>query len=212
MTSIQKEGAIVFDFDGTLVDSFPIALDIFYSLTHTDALNDKDMMRLRGMSLLEVAKELRIPGYAVPFLVLRGRRVMRRRMNEVHIIAGMEQVIRELDKTYKLFILSSNSPKNIEAMLARYKLDECFVGVHGNVPLLGKARALRQLLRQFELNPDRTWYVGDEARDIEAAHKNKIKTVAVSWGYNNIHVLKEHDPELLVFTVEELLSCFKNNS
>lgn len=208
MEQTEKQGAIIFDFDGTLVDSFPVALDIFYSLTHTGALTEKDMMRLRGMSLLQVAKELRIPGYAIPFLVLRGRRTMRRRMDEVGLIAGMETVIRQLAKTHKLFILSSNSPRNISIILNRYDLTSAFAGIHGNVPLLGKARALRRVLKHYGLDAASTWYVGDEARDIEAAHKTKLKAIAVSWGYNNIHVLKEHHPEVLVFTVEELLSCF----
>jgi phosphoglycolate phosphatase len=206
-----KQGVIVFDFDGTLVDSFPVALDIFYEITHTQALEQTDMMRLRSMTMLQVAKDLRIPIYAIPFLLVRGRRIMRRRMHDVHLIAGMESAISELYKTHKLFILSSNSAHNITLILKRYKLTGYFSGVYGSVPLLGKARALRRLLRQNSLDSAQTWYVGDEARDIEAARKNNLSSIAVSWGYNNIHVLQQHQPTVLVFTTEELMSSFKNN-
>jgi phosphoglycolate phosphatase len=132
-------------------------------------------------------------------------------MHDVHLIAGMESAISELYKTHKLFILSSNSAHNITLILKRYKLTGYFSGVYGSVPLLGKARALRRLLRQNSLDSAQTWYVGDEARDIEAARKNNLSSVAVSWGYNNIHVLQQHQPTVLVFTTEELMSSFKNN-
>jgi phosphoglycolate phosphatase len=204
-------GAIVFDFDGTLVDSFPVALEIFYDLTHTDALEQTDMMRLRGMTMLQVAKELRIPAYAIPFLLIRGRRMMRRRMHDVRLIADMKAAIEALHKTHKLFILSSNSPHNIWLTLTKYELADYFSGIHGNVPLLGKARALRRLLKHYRLDSKQTWYVGDEARDLDAAQKNDMRAVAVSWGYNNIHVLREHKPTALVFTTEELVRCFDNN-
>jgi len=206
-----RQGAVVFDFDGTLVDSFPVALDIFYEITHTSAFEQEDMMRFRGMTMLQLAKDLRIPIYAIPFLLVRGRQIMRRRMHNVQLIAGMESAIQELYETHKLFILSSNSSHNISSILERYNLTHYFSGVYGSVPLLGKARALRRLLKQYRLDTSQTWYVGDEARDIEAAQKNHLNSIAVSWGYNNIHVLQQHRPMTLVFTTEELVSCFKNN-
>lgn len=207
----QRRETIIFDFDGTLVDSFPVALDIFYALTHSDPLPRQDMTRLRGMTLVQVAKELRIPTYSIPFLLFRGRRVMRKRMTEVDMIAGMEAVIRDLARTHKLFILSSNSPANITMILERHDIRGCFEEIHGNVPLLAKSRALRQLLRKKALKKPEVWYVGDEARDIESAHKNGIKSIAVSWGYNNIHILSQHTPTALVFSTVELLDCFKHN-
>lgn len=208
----DKQRAIVFDFDGTIADSFPIALEIFYALTHITPLQSEDMTRLRGMTLIQVAKELRIPMYLVPLLLIRGRSIMRKRMHEIEIIAGMDEAIRVLYKTHTLFILSSNSQRNITLMLSKYGLVDCFEEIHGSVPLLGKARRLHKILKHYGLNPAETWYVGDEARDIEAARKSHMKTAAVSWGYNNIHVLKQHQPDALVFTPDELLDCLKNNS
>lgn len=207
----DKQRAIVFDFDGTIADSFPVALEIFYALTHTGPLPDEDMTRLRGMTLIQVARELKIPMYVVPFLLIRGRAMMRKRMHEITMIDGMEEVIRELSEMYTLFILSSNSQRNITMMLAKYQLVDCFDEIHGSVPLLGKARRLRQIMKRHKLVPIETWYVGDEARDIEAARKSHMKTVAVSWGYNNIHVLKSHMPDALVFTPDELSNCLKHN-
>jgi phosphoglycolate phosphatase len=204
----DKQGAIIFDFDGTLADSFPIALEIFYALTHIKALEQDDMAHLRGMTLIQIARQLKIPLYHVPFLLFRGRRFMRRRIADVTLFIGVEQVIRDLAKTHKLFILSSNSTRNIQLVLQRYGLLSSFEGIYGGVRLLGKASKLRKIARHFGLNLATTWYVGDEVRDMEAAKAAGLQAVAVSWGYNNIAVLQAEQPAASVITIEELMHVF----
>ncbi len=200
----QQRQAIVFDFDGTLADSFPVALEIFYTLTHREPLPREDLTRLRGMTLRQVSKELRIPMYRIPFLLMRGRKAMLGRVTEIAMIPGMADVIRMLAKDFQLYIVSSNSRENIMSMLQQYNLTECFVDVEADIGLLKKTRRLRRFAKEHRLLPQETWYVGDEARDIEAAKHVGMPVVAVSWGYNNIHVLESHQPDALAFTPEEL--------
>lgn len=203
--------AIIFDFDGTIADSFPAVLDIFHLLTRTSAVPDSDIKRLRGMTLIQIAKDFRIPLYSVPFLLFRGRAMMRKRMAEVELVGGVEQIIRDLSKTHKLFILSSNSSFNIRVLLRRYDLLDSFAAVYGGVRLLGKARKISKIIHRFGLEQATTWYVGDEIRDVDAANKAGIKVAAVSWGYNNSEVLKQHQPTVLIVSPDELASCFTNN-
>jgi len=203
--------AVIFDFDGTLADSFAVALEVFYELMQRDAFEAEDLMRLRGLTLRQLSKELKIPMYKVPFLLVRGRRAMFERMPEVRLVEGMANVVRVLRKTHKLFVLSSNSPANIRAVLNEYGLADSFTAVYGDVSLLKKRQKLRQIVRQHGLKTAETWYVGDEARDIQAAKRAGLRMVAVSWGFNNIHVLASHEPTALVFTPDEIISCINNN-
>ena len=207
----RKRGAIIFDFDGTLADSFPVAMDIFYALTKVERLAHPDVTRLRDMTLLQVAKELRIPMYKVPFLLLGGRGAMHGRMHEIELIPGIDRLIRKLHRRHTLFVLSSNSSANIELLLRAHGLENCFSAIYGDVSLLGKTQKLRRIIRQQKLDKKHIWLVGDEARDIDAAHRVGVKAAAVSWGYNSIGALKRHQPEALVFTVEELEKCLKHN-
>lgn len=154
---------------------------------------------------MQVAKELRVPLYAVPLLVLRGRYTMRKRMKDVALIADMEQVIRTLAAHHTLFILSSNSTHNIYSVLKRYELESCFEAVYGSVRLLGKAPKLRKMIRRYDLDPATTWYVGDEIRDVQAAHAVGLKVAAVDWGYNSAKALKACHPTKLVSTSGALL-------
>jgi phosphoglycolate phosphatase len=48
-------------------------------------------------------------------------------------------------------------------------------------------------------------YIGNEDRDIHAAHKLKIPIIAVTWGYNVRELLATEKPDYLIDKPEELL-------
>lgn len=207
----SSDKAIIFDFDGTLADSFALAVEIFYKLTSFKKIPKADISRLRGLPVAKVAHELGIPLWRVPTLLSWGRKQMYERSDEIEMFEGMPDTLKQLSKTHKIFILSSNSPKTIAAVLKKYKVDHTVQTVYGGISLFSKHHKLKQVVKQQKLDATKVWYVGDEARDIEAANKEQIKSIAVSWGYNNIHVLKSHQPDHLVFTTNELVQCIKHN-
>jgi len=203
---------IIFDFDGTIADSFLIALDVLYGLTHRDRpLPEEDISRLRGMSNREVLQELHIPLWRVPLLLIGARRRLHTRLGEIGLIPGIDDSLRNLHQRYKLFVLSSNSFDNIESFLIRFGIRNYFVGIYSSAHPLWKERKLKKLLQDQCLVPHDVWYVGDEAQDIVAAHKVGLNSVAVAWGYNNVHALESQHPEALVFNPDELTRCFYDN-
>ncbi len=198
---------VIFDFDGTIADTFLMAVNIFYKLKPRWPILPKgEVERLRGMAFLQVARELQIPAWDVPMLLVRGRKIMAAQLDEAVIIPGMDQAIRQLHKNgSKLYVISSNSNENINRFLERYDLLQYFEAIHGSEGLLSKSRRIKKLLKSIQATPDQAYYVGDEARDIEAAHKAKVHAIAVSWGYNNIKILADHKPQVLVFDPEEIV-------
>jgi phosphoglycolate phosphatase-like HAD superfamily hydrolase len=48
--------------------------------------------------------------------------------------------------------------------------------------------------------------VCDEVRDIEAAKKSGIKSIAVAWGYNTKDALIKENPDFLVNSPDELIN------
>lgn len=160
------------------------------------------------MALPQIATELKVPKLLIPLMLIRGRRIMRRRMEEILIVPGMDEAIRRLSKTHKLFILSSNSVENVDKFLNQHGLRHYFEAVYGGAGLLSKAKKLQKVIVNNVLDRSTTWYVGDESRDVQAAHKCRLKAVAVSWGYNNKRALSRQKPEVLVSTVDDLIRCF----
>ena len=190
---------IIFDFDGTLADTLGVTINIFEQLLRGGKPMPPDEVdRLRGMALWKVGAELRILPWKVPYLLARGRAKMRRQMKHVDIFPGMAEAVRQLDADgHKLYILSSNSVRNIRPFLKRFGLQTEFIKVVGGAGVFGKRRKLKRFVKTNSLDPNETYYIGDEVRDIDAAHHAGIKAIAVTGGYNNEQALREHKPDFV---------------
>lgn len=201
---------IIFDFDGTIADTFAVVVDIFHEIAHSgEPLTPDEIERLRGMSLRRVVRELHISPWKIPFLMMRGRRRMARQMLDIHASPGVQQAVRALHtQGHAMYIVSSNSAANIQLFLKRHEIDNEFVKVYGNVGLLDKGSVLKRVMRRNRLKRSDTFYIGDEVRDIEAAQRAGVKIAAVTWGYNNRDVIASHQPDYVVDTAEDLLKLF----
>jgi phosphoglycolate phosphatase-like HAD superfamily hydrolase len=202
---------IIFDFDGTIADSFTIVVSIIQEMMHrSQKLTPEEIIGLKHMHLLEVAKKEHLPVWRIPFMVIRGRRMMNSRIGEVRLFDGMGIVIKELyDSGYELFIVSSNSSVNIEKFLQSNKLKQYFAKIYGGVGLFSKSRMLRKTLGANKLSPDKCIYVGDEARDVKASKEVGMRCVSVGWGFNAASLLCKLKPMAIADRPEDLLEIIR---
>lgn len=205
--------AIIFDFDGTIADSFEMAVQIIGELTglHKNSLPPEEIERLRGLSLHGAIEELHIKPWKVPFLLMRGRRRMGKQISKISAQPGMPEAIRKLyAEGHQLFLVSSNSENNIRSFLKQHHMSREFIKIYGGAGLLGKVRQLRKIRRHNRLAGDDCWYIGDEVRDIVSAHEAGIRVVAVTWGFNTAKLLESHNPTAMASTPKELLNILEN--
>ncbi|MDL2342224.1 MAG: HAD-IA family hydrolase [Patescibacteria group bacterium] len=197
---------VIFDFDGTLVDSFKVAIEVAHELTHRAILvQPEEIVRLRQLRLLDVARELKLPRWQWPFLLIRGRRMMTRRLNEVLPFADMPAVVKDLHESgYKLLVMSSNSQVNVQKVLDARSLSQYFSFIKGGIGLMGKSKGLRELMLQKNLVLADCIYVGDEPRDVEGSRKVGMPCISVTWGFNAPELLKDHHPLAVVDTPQQL--------
>lgn len=202
---------LLFDFDGTIADSFTVVVDIFYELTgHTRITDPAEILRLRKQPMMRVAKELHISPIQIPRLLIKGRKMMHEKLAEVPAFSGMAEALQTLQgQGYNLYVMSSNSTQNVQAFLKATKLDTYFDEVYGNIGLLNKAAAIRKVMRQNGLQPHECVYIGDESRDIDGAKKAGVGMVSVAWGYNDVSLLCEHHPDAIVEHPSELVAAIK---
>ena len=109
------------------------------------------------------------------------------------------------DAGWRLMVISSNSHQNVEAYLQAQEVDEYFDRVYGGVGLFGKTRALRKVIKQNKVDRQACFYIGDEVRDMQAAHRAHIRAVAVAWGYNDVSVLQTEKPFAIAKHPSELI-------
>jgi phosphoglycolate phosphatase len=198
---------LIFDFDGTIADSFEVALEIAYEITGVPRLSAQEMHHLRQIPLMKVVRELHVPLTRLPGLLLRGRQEMRKRIHEIRPFPGVPEVLAELhDEGYRLFVMSSNSEQNVRAFLRATELEGYFDAVYGNASLFNKAASLRKVMRKSHLIAEDCFYVGDEVRDIVAASKVHVDPVAVAWGYQAPSALSKYHPFAIARQPSQLLS------
>ena len=202
---------IILDFDGTIADSFEVVISILHALVkRTNPVSPEEIAALRQMRLIDIAQTEKIPRWRVPFLLIRGRRMLATRLDEVTLFNGMEDVISRLAASgHPLYLMSSNSGSNVKYFLTRHHLKRYFKNIYGGVGLYGKARALRRIMRQNHLAPADCIYVGDEPRDIQGAHEAGMACVAVSWGYTAKELLLAHQPQAVASNPKDLLRTIK---
>lgn len=208
------KSVVIFDFDGTIADTFPVVLDIFHKVEHrTVPLNTDEEAIMRSAALMQVklrviiraASKLNISFWRLPFIFIITRFLLKRRMAEVQPFDGMPEVLKMLaDKDIRLFIVSTNTKSNIKKFLKTQKLHKYFTTVYGSVRPHEKADVIRKICEQQGVSPKRVFLVGDENRDVMAGRSAGVKTIAVTWGYNSVAQLLEEDPTRLCNSPTEL--------
>lgn len=202
---------LIFDFDGTLADTFGVGLGIFNQLSAEFGfrpIQEHEIPAARKMTARQLIPAYGISLRKVPQIASRGLKLLHARMGEVEPFAGIPDALRKLKaRGFTLGILTSNSEDNVRLFLERHQL-ELFDFVCTSSRLFGKAREIRRLLKKFRWQKDRVVLFGDECRDIEAARETGLPIVAVTWGFNTPEALRALSPAALLEEPGQLLEFF----
>jgi len=204
---------LIFDFDGTLVNSFPSAMLAFNRVAvqlgfAQIALDEID--NLRDLSSQELIDYLQVPRYKIPRMILQARKEMNKEIGKMLPIAHLTPVLKTLKADgISLGILTSNSQKNVTEWLESQQIADLFNFIQIETSYFGKARVLKKLLAAQHIDREHAFYIGDETRDIEAAKQCNIYSVAVTWGFNSEKVLSQYNPHHIVRKPADILAICK---
>ena len=203
----MKYKLVIFDFDGTLADSYPWAVGIANDLADKHRfkrIDDREREMLRGYSAGQILKYLGVRWWKMPFIAKDVRSAMARDIDLIPLFDGVDQLFQVLaSQGVVLALVSSNSEKNIRHVLgaqncALVKYFEC------GVALFGKAPKINKLLKRSKIAPSETILIGDEIRDGQAARKAGIAFGAVAWGYTRADALRAQAPTALFTAMRDI--------
>ena len=197
----------MFDFDGTIVDSYDTMVEIFNQMAHEleiEPLSKEELRNLRDMTPKEVLKALGVPLIRLPGYLVTVRNEYIKHINTLHYIPGIEVILRELSANYHFSIITSNDEEAVSMFLQRHGIRELFNPIYSAANIFGKHKVIQKLMKERKLDAKTTIYVGDEVRDIEASKKVGIDIISVSWGLNSHEILAKYTPTYLIDKPEEL--------
>jgi phosphoglycolate phosphatase len=203
---------ILFDFDGTIADTFSetvLIYNYFARKYRYNEISDEDIEKARHMNMWQLLKFVKVPKHKVPFLLRKGRKMLYKNLDKIEVFPGIRELLKLAEERgIPCGIITSNSRKNVERFIQINDLPNIHF-VRSSSRLLGKPREFKKVMKKRKLTKDCVIYVGDETRDIEAAQAADIEVVAVAWGYNSTKSLIAHRPSHFVKTQDELLALFE---
>ena len=200
----------IFDFDGTLADSFPWFLSVVNVLADEHGfrrIEEHEVEMLRGQGARQIVAHMELPAWKMARVALRMRQYMARDIGRISLFPGVDRLLRELaGRGVRLAVVTSNSIENVRQVLG----PESAALIHHyecGASMFGKRPKLRTVLRNSGIPAAEALCIGDEVRDLEAARAEGIAFGAVAWGYTTPEALRAHAPEEMFETVEEIVAA-----
>jgi pyrophosphatase PpaX len=204
---------VLFDLDGTVIDSGAIILASMRHAAHTvlgREFSEERLMSAVGGPGLE-AQMRALDAARTDELV----RVYREHNEPLHdtlaCCAGMEDVlVRLADEGRRLGIVTAKRRLTVDLAFAKLPIAHFFETVVGGDETTRHKpdpEPLQLALERLDSSPAKAAYVGDSPFDIRAAKAAGVFAVAVSWGRMHARErLAAEEPDALVDTAEELLA------
>jgi phosphoglycolate phosphatase len=198
---------VIFDLDGTLVDSFA-----FFARSHNRlaarfgfrTLDSAQIQALRGRPAREIIQATGLPLWKLPQVVTAFRRLVSAEGHEIERFAGVDAALASLAATgARLALVSSNSAENCRRLLGETNWSYMAHVACGS-SLFGKHRHLVHVLREARVPAGRAIYVGDQLEDAQAAARAGIAFAGVSWGYATPEALRAAGPVRMLESVDDI--------
>ncbi|MBN2124512.1 MAG: HAD hydrolase-like protein [Deltaproteobacteria bacterium] len=197
---------VLFDFDGTLADSFSFFLQCINNLSVEfghETIEDTPEKRRKGMHRI-VIEDIKLKEEILLPYSDRIRDELKRNFREIPLFPSVKSVVKKLMRHHSVGIVSTNSERLIRSSLEKEGLGiELLVT---DISLGWKAEALKRILAEDPRDRSEFVYVGDERRDIDACREAGIPIIAVTWGFEPRSDLLEGRPDYLIDEASQLLS------
>ena len=204
---------IVFDFDGTIVDSMQMVFS---------ALNDA--LKRRNLPTIEIELLGRMAGLPVIDIISSKAHITKAAAKEVEkdvfktytsfcrtscqLLPHVESTLKTLkSKKIKLGLFTTTPTKPLMAVEKKFSLKDYFDIMIAKEDAENKPNpeGLNKIVKEFGIRKDECLYVGDSPIDILTGKAAGIKAIAVTTGIATLQQLKETNPDGIISDLEKLL-------
>jgi phosphoglycolate phosphatase len=208
---------IVFDCDGTLVDSQHLIIDAMRATFESCGLpppSDDAVRHIVGLSLGEAIGELvpgigqaeraaLVDGYKQTFQAMR-----RQPLFHEPLFEGARETLHELDRRgHLLAVATGKSDRGLMSVLQHHALSDLFVSLQtaDRHPSKPHPSMIEAAMRETGSAPHQTLMVGDTSYDMQMARAARVRPLGVGWGYHAVAALELAGAEVILDRFEQLL-------
>jgi phosphoglycolate phosphatase len=212
---------VIFDFDGTLVDSRPLILEshrIVFSEFRLPAPSPAHSLALVGKSLDVILTDL--AGPSAPILeMVRAYDLLLPKLRADPVFAerpfeGIDDLLHELSRTAGavLAIATGHRSDTIAPALQTLRWSEFFRTIQAadTAPSKPHPAMLLQALTATGVEAKDAIFIGDTAFDMQMARAAQIRAIGVSWGHHSADRLLAAGARHVSNTVDELRAAIRD--
>lgn len=216
--------AVIFDLDGTLLDTLDDLADAGNTVLSAAGLPVHPVASYRyfvgdGLATLiqRILPEAMRSEEQVQRMALAFRDVYAENWNaKTRVYSGIDTLLNWLQENEVPMNVLSNKPHDFTRLCVREFLGQwTFAHVLGNRAGLAKKpdpTGALEIAEKLDLAPSGIVYVGDTATDMKTAVNAGMYPVGALWGFRTADELKESGAARLAERPEEVLDLFRNNS
>lgn len=181
-------GAVLFDFDGTIVDSAPIVTSLFAITAKEISGRDhtpEQMLKYLGPPLPWTLMDMGAKEEDIPHHIAKYRARYAGVVRDSPLFDGIETVIRNLARRVPLAVATSKNVSNVRIILDEYGLTETFTVICGGSEdglRSDKDEIIGEALKRIGPVDGDIVMIGDRIYDIEGAAAHGLRTILVGWG------------------------------
>lgn len=216
--SSDREKLIIFDFDGTLVDSRKLIVEshrIVFDEFGLARPSEDESLALIGISLELVLSQLAGPDAPIEKMVAAYQRLLPLlRADAVYAevpFGGAADLLAALAERngVVLGIATGHVSHAIAPALERFGWQNhfCTIQTADKAPSKPHPGMLLQALGEADVSAEDAIMIGDTAYDMEMAQAAGVRGVAVSWGYHRADRLRRAGASRIVHDMSELRDC-----
>ncbi|MBS3138502.1 HAD family hydrolase [Candidatus Woesearchaeota archaeon] len=202
--------AIIFDYDGVLVDSRDTGKEAFEAIAQY--LGAPGFASLREFQRSQVRYEDFFEQWGASGEKREHTQKIYRSVTskkQINLIPGIKTFLEQLSKKYTLAIVSGTYRELIEPTLKRHDMLNYFStiitkdDVERSKP---DPEGMHLCLKRLDIRKDEALFVGDMTMDIEMGRSSGVKTAIISsFSWNTIEDLKQFKPDVLLEKPQDIL-------
>lgn len=206
----------IFDLDGTLLDTAPdlarAIQDTLLAFKLPSVTLEETKTFIGGGARQFVKAALKgkgeDPAFFETFYTAYMVRYEAYQLANARIYPGIQDVLTYIQKEKIHAYVFSNKPHHLTVQLIQHVFPNTFKGVHGHIPgtLPKPDRTMfDQFAKLHHLDLKQAVMIGDAPPDILFGKQLGIPIIALSYGYTEVRVLKEHQPDILISTAFDII-------